>query len=529
MKPSPSIEEVKYLANPAHTLRCHAWSLIALLGIGLCLLAWTSSSPIGSSPDEPYHLTSIWCATGYQKGICEPDRDPRIVTIPSQVAYVANCFARNPEASGSCQAGTLEPLENSTFTESFWSYPFSWASSGTSGYPPIYYHTAHYLVGADVVRTGYLIRAFNAGLFLMMLSMLVITARRRPRRALMLTACATLVPLGFFLITSTNPSSWTIAAITILPTATFVMLTETRNRDVVVAALVTSCAGVMAAGSRSDGAAYAVLVIVAVAIMTSSQWRTWLQRMKALSVAVMASLVALSTYFFMWAEQTRFGTNGMSGPSSASNASSSSGIDFAFYLLGEIPSLWSGGLGGWALGWLDTPVPSLVPIVMSGIVFALITFGLRDYDRPKTIAIALSAAALFLVPFRTLYVARTSVGESLQPRYILPLLIILVSISLLPPITRQHDLRLSTAQWSTLAFAAATAHAVALHVQFQRYTTGLDVRHLNLNTKAEWLPPGPLDPMTLWLIGSLGFGIFAACAFRGWNAHTTERANDPAP
>ena len=52
--------------------RLHIAAAIAVpVALLAALLAWGVSSPPGSSPDEDYHMGSIWCAGGIEAGVCE--------------------------------------------------------------------------------------------------------------------------------------------------------------------------------------------------------------------------------------------------------------------------------------------------------------------------------------------------------------------------------------------------------------------------------------------------------------------------
>lgn len=61
-----------------------------------------------------------------------------------------------------------------------------------------------------------------------------------------------------------------------------------------------------------------------------------------------------------------------------------------------------------------------------------------------------------------------------------------------------------------LAAIITIAHAVALHTNIRRYTTGLrlDV-YLDLNREVDWWWAHGPSPMTTWIIGSLAFGVLA--------------------
>jgi len=49
------------------------WIYLAPVLMVLALSAWAFASPIGASPDDDYHLASIWCANESRTDLCAPD------------------------------------------------------------------------------------------------------------------------------------------------------------------------------------------------------------------------------------------------------------------------------------------------------------------------------------------------------------------------------------------------------------------------------------------------------------------------
>lgn len=65
---------------------------LLILGIGLLAIAglgaWAFASPAGSSPDDDYHLASIWCAQGERDSICELTEHETARALPNQLSTV---------------------------------------------------------------------------------------------------------------------------------------------------------------------------------------------------------------------------------------------------------------------------------------------------------------------------------------------------------------------------------------------------------------------------------------------------------
>ena len=77
--------------------------IAALLVAGF---AWAYSSPIGSSPDDDFHQSSIWCPYPLEDSGCRLVYDDRGAAVgayvPEIVRYASKCFAFQPEQSAAC-------------------------------------------------------------------------------------------------------------------------------------------------------------------------------------------------------------------------------------------------------------------------------------------------------------------------------------------------------------------------------------------------------------------------------------------
>ena len=99
------------------------------------------------------------------------------------------------------------------------------------------------------------------------------------------------------------------------------------------------------------------------------------------------------------------------------------------------------------------------------------------------------------------------VGQDVQPRYILPLIFPLIGFAVMST-NRTMGLRLSNAQKIGLFLLVVVAQSIGLHQMIRRYESGLDIGAWNLNTQVEWWAL-PLAPLTIWIIGSVAFGVLA--------------------
>ncbi len=432
--------------------------------------------------------------------------------MPAATAIISDCFARDSSKSASCQPAALASVQGTMATQGHWSDFWDWSRQASSGSPPLFYKTMYVLTTSNVSHSAYFIRGFNILLLVGLLAAIGLVAPRSIRQSVYTSALVTLIPLGAFLISSTTPNSWTITGVTIYWAALLTALEAPSGKRRAIAYTIAAIAALMASGSRADGAAYIIFSTALVLLVATRPHGSRFTRENATRAVFAGFIIAMSAYFFLFAEQKRFGVSGMDGPSTVTNAANTS-RDLAFAIMLDLPTLWTGAIGGWGLGWLDTPMPAVVTMLTSAVFVAVSIVSFRYYDAKKVIAVLLIVAALIAIPFRTHYLGGSNVGESLQPRYLLPLLLLLPAFAVLHPV-RERRVTLALPQWVALAVMISIAHAIALHFEIRRYTTGLDVLKFNLNSDIEWWPVPMIQPMELWGIASIAFLVTAFFVFR---------------
>ena len=118
-------------------------------------------------------------------------------------------------------------------------------------------------------------------------------------------------------------------------------------------------------------------------------------------------------------------------------------------------------------------MPPLVSGTMVAVVGAALFRGLADTWREKWIALAIAAGAVTVIPFAVVMAGEEFVGEDVQPRYILPMLLVLLAVALLQRTDATADL-FTRSQRILLAIAVPVAHSAALQVTIRRFVTGVD-------------------------------------------------------
>nr|WP_255633398.1 DUF2142 domain-containing protein [Demequina sp. TTPB684] len=475
----------------------HAAPLLAVLTLG----AWAFASPIGAGPDDDYHLASTWCAVGGSEA-CAPGSKANSREM-SHAFIAVRCYAQEPTVSAACQDEQGLALDGPTVDSDRGNFQ--------KEYPGVYYAAMRAFAGDDLERSALVMRFVNLTVFVGLATALSVLLTPSRRQTLLWGWLISMVPLGIFLIPSNNPSGW---AITGVGTAFLALLgwfeSDGKRRWVLGALYVLGV--VMAAGARGDAAVYAVGATVVAAILTSARQRDWLMR----ALLPLGGLLVIGL-LFLTSTQADVGVHGFSGggPVTGTGAGdqaveATGGLALAAYNLLMLPYLWTGVWGTWALGWFDTTLPAIVPwaAVAAFVVVGFAGLGLLSWR--KAVALAGTFAVLVALPVYVLTAGGDSVGSQVQPRYLLPLIVLFALLLVTAP-PGSRTVRFTRAQTAAILSALAIANLVALQVNIRRYVTGADEQGADLGEGAEWWWDGvAVGPMAVWIIGSLSFiGLLA--------------------
>jgi hypothetical protein len=263
----------------------------------------------------------------------------------------------------------------------------------------------------------------------------------------------------------------------------------------------------MAAGSRGDAAVYAGFATALVLFYAFRPHRRyWLLVLLPLAMGIVA------LWFLLQAGQAGTATAGFTTPAGegagdgAEGPTRLAGIGLLAYNFLNVPSLWAGVLGTWGLGWLDTDMPSIVGFGAIGAFVAAGYLALRWMQPRVVILVGITVLVLWALPLFVLQQGGQSVGEMLQPRYLLPLVVLLGGLLALGA----PECVWTRPRLYAVAASLVVAHSVALHANLHRYLTGIDAGSFNLNADIEWWWSVPFSPMIVWFVGS---GAYAALLF----------------
>jgi len=478
--------------------------VVATLATFVALASWAVSSPVGSSPDEDFHLASIWCSPAARGDLCEPGTKSKNREVSFSITKRVACFAEDETKSAVCQERrNVFASDKSAVTE---------RGNFVSKYPPIFYSTLSLFAGPDVQTSVIAMRLFNVALFCGLSLGAWVLIIRRQRFVLGAAWLVTLVPLGEFILASINPSSWTLAGTGTLFIAALEIFAlvaagnplRTERRRFIGLLVVAGLALVVAGGSRADGAFYGLLAI-ATAFVIARAWRP----LGKWTYVVAGGAVAGTGVFLFLTRNTVF------NPSSLSAAERNLGEPGRSFVavLGKnvlaIPELLSQFFGTQGLGWLDTGIPAITTVGATIVFVAVMSFRFVQVQRLTVWILGAGTLLLLAVPLVYLQVRNAFVGESFQARYLLPLVVMLAIVALSGGLESERPEQIIPRRIAWLATPVLiAANAFALYANMSRYVQGGKATSWNLDDAQWWWISLP-SPMVVWMLGSVTFAIAA--------------------
>jgi len=477
----------------------------------IVLAGWLLAAPPGGSPDDGYHLGSIWCADGFKDGICledpgAPDRSR--VLVPQGVTGLT-CFQYDGQRSAECALDSLSPGLQQFI-------PVTGTNIGRER-PNLYYRAMHVFVSDDLGTATARMRTANLLVVATMVILTAFVAELRIRRAYLLSSIVVSVPLGLFLATSLNTSAWGLAGLTTLWANALTASSHPVRLNRLLAALLAGAGLVLALGSRTEAIGH--IAVIAVAVGAVMWWSRRAQRdgtgggrSIARRLALGAGAVVGAALVVLVAPQTAGVDRILEDVRTGHDRLTARGIGDPFLAIAfEVPSLWTGALGHiWGLGALDTPIPTLATLPFIGVFTALLVLGLQHGHRGRLVAVAVVAISLFVFPTLALMRSGVIVFEELQPRQFMVLLFLLLGLAILrlpgePQLVLGRGMRIAT------VVALGVGHAVALLVTMRRHISGLvEFRYVSFTIEIEWWWTSAPEPNLVWMLASIAYLIGVA-------------------
>lgn len=487
--------------------------LILVAAAIVASLAWVVASPVGSSPDEDFHVGSMWCPPPVDETGCQigTKNGQKAVIVPQTLAKEnVTCYAFEHNNSASCTLAFSDDLTAPTLRWDDGNYPWG------------YYQFAHLFVQHSTNRSVLALRVFNTLLAIGLLGAIIALADSGLKRAISVAVTVAWLPMGFSFVAGMNPSSWALTGTFVFAAGLLAATRSAGSRRVGLIACAVAGA-VMACTSRGDSAFYLFVVTVALAFAVPLSRRIVPEAVVACAASLVGILVMSSTN------------------ASANLAATEASADYPgrrailMQNLVALPNYLRGFVGHlFGPGWNDVSYQGTVSYGASVVVVAILCWSLRSLTWRKALSAITVAGAITGVPVVIGLRGHFNNVLTYQPRYMLPLFAVFLLMLLAPSPARADATgqRLGSAPFRVptsivgrtvaglVAALWALTNARALYLIIERYAFGrmphampIDLSTRNLSAGYEWWwPTAPIGPMGLWIAGALAAAVAIAIA-----------------
>jgi hypothetical protein len=455
--------------------------------------AWSMGSAVGSSPDEGYVLTSIWCGKTGATPYCrvDPTRNSAVI-LPIMVAEPQLCYVgQGQDYSAACQ-------------ESIYNQELSTDQLNYGLYPETYMNVARKLVGSNVEASVVRIRLFNSFIACVMI-LFTLSLNRRRDSDLFISWLAVIAPATTYFISSVNTSSWTLIGTTCFVFALIAAIRNRKDKQMLIAASLLTVFSVWFTNSSRYEGKYVLLLLGAAVIYSEFAPKNFQLNKKTalIGVAILPILLFIYNYF----ADVYGRVNIFSDPRfEISEGVKTTANDLLLQNFFNLPRFIMGFFGSWGLGWFELEMTHTVWLFALQAFLLTTVFALYKSDKVRRTIFS----GLFAVMCMAILYANQQkffkIGIFIQPRYFLPFFLGIVIIA-----AANKTARFPNSLVLTVAILATISNSIALRDTIRRYTTGQDVFiSKSLNSPREWWWNFGPAPETVWLIGSLAFAMLFA-------------------
>ena len=464
---------------------------LVAFGALITLGSWALSSPPGSGPDDEYHLSSIWCSHGYRIQFCEKSTSIYEAKIPLQLHRNGGprtifCYAGDSKISASCIRG----LDAEAVTRLESSKRFNTSKIGSS-----FYKANGFFVSPNVNGSILKMRFVQIVIFFALISFAIHSSGER-KWAVLLALFVGMVPVGLFIIPSTSPSSWAIAGVTSAAICVMNFLISSRKSHRVSAFLGFIVAVLLTLNVRGDinimMAICLTLGVISGFVIRQTDRSLKFDRAKLLRIGLLAApgllYIHLKVFSLYPWRVISYILNG------------------SFYSFSnDSPQAFLGFLGGSIqLGSADFMPTPVVLILMSVGFVTFIVITARFVPLKVKISSGFGLSLLFFLPY---WFSLGAIGTG--SRYVMAIyLVSLVTFSASAVTSRRlTNFKFSKSSLVTIFLTISLGQSLSLHQSIRRYVTGTNVSGWNLNNGAQWWWTHGPSPLSIWMIGSVAFGV----------------------
>ena len=465
--------------------------LLVAFGATITLGSWALSSPPGSGPDDEYHLSSIWCSHGYRMQFCEKSASIYEAKIPLQLhrnggPRTVFCYAGNSQISARC----IRNLDAEAVTKLESSKRFNTAYIAKN-----FYNANGFFVSPNVNASILKMRFFQIAIFFALIGFAIYSSGER-KWAVLLALFVGMVPVGLFIIPSTNPSSWAIAGVVSAGLCAMNFFLSSKRSHRVIAVLGFIVALLFTRNVRGD-----VNIMLAICVTLGALSGFFIRetdRSHKFDRAKLIRLLFLVAPGLLYIHLKIFSLYPWRVVSYILNGS--------FYSFSnDSPQAFLGFLGGSIqLGSADFAPTPVVLILMSVGFATFIVITARFVPLRVKIVSGFGLSLLFFMPY---WFSMGAIGPG--SRYVMAIYLVSLATFSASAVSGRKliNFQFSKSSLLTIFLAISLAQSLSLHQSIRRYVTGTNIAGWNLNKGAQWWWTYGPSPMSIWLIGSVAFGV----------------------
>ena len=457
---------------------------------------WAISTPISSSADDDYHLTSIWCNTFNDKYCTQINQETVLVPaelntdlIPEKYTGWPPCYVTWPKSLDSAQCLDLIGNEKGV------SQRFS------SGYEAkLFYKVMSFFVSSDVETSVFKMRIFNVFLAGALLWFALFSAPGFVSKGLKLSWVTTIVPVQIFFIASTNPSSWSISGLCTFWVYPIIFIDKLQMKHKIgftpiVGAILSA---ISAMSSRFDSIIYLVLMLIGICLYKYKTIKLLCEQIFISKYKLLSIVFVFTSLFMLGAIKviTDILTNLSNRDFSKESPNPLTNIlietpSFLVALLGGQEPRWiqfRGELGRdftYGVGWLEFDLPSVVGIF--NLTAVILVLGI-SFSRISELSRICGTIFLFAsLPIIIIYVRARSgflEGQYFQPRYLAPYLTATIGISL--TLFSKDEIKIPKFIKVLLMSLIGISCTISFQSIMARYVMGFDSAFTNLQWPLNW-------------------------------------------
>ena len=465
--------------------------LLVAFGATITLGSWALSSPPGSGPDDEYHLSSIWCSHGYRMQFCEKSASIYEAKIPLQLhrnggPRTVFCYAGNSQISARC----IRNLDAEAVTKLESSKRFNTAYIAKN-----FYNANGFFVSPNVNASILKMRFFQIVIFFALIGFTIYSSGER-KWAVLLALFVGMVPVGLFIIPSTSPSSWAIAGVVSAGLCAMNFFLSSKRSHRVIAVLGFIVALLFTHNVRGD-----INIMLAICVTLGALSGFFIRetdRSHKFDRAKLLKLCFLVVPGLLYIHLKIFSLYPWSVVSYILN-----GSFYSFSI--DSPQAFLGFLGGSIqLGSADFAPTPVVLILMSVGFATFIVITARFVPLKVKISSGFGLSLLF---FMSYWFSLDAIGPG--SRYVMAIYLVSLATFSASAVSGRKliNFQFSKSSLSTIFLAISLAQSLSLHQSIRRYVTGTNIAGWNLNKSAQWWWTYGPSPMSIWLIGSVAFGV----------------------